>query len=86
MSKPVWRFIAGAVCPRCGAMDTVRVDPARNLRDCVGCGFTDERPRDPVPVAPPTRVTRAKARRIETPAEPVRLLATAAPKPPSDEN
>lgn len=37
------RFIAGAVCPRCGAQDRVRVfavDGATH-RDCVACGFTD---------------------------------------------
>lgn len=38
------RFIAGAVCPRCGAMDrlvTYKKDD-REFRECVSCGFQDE--------------------------------------------
>ena len=37
------RFIAGAVCPRCGVQDRLRVfnvDGATH-RDCVACGFSD---------------------------------------------
>lgn len=37
------RFIAGAVCPRCGVQDRLRlfsVDGAAH-RDCVACGFSD---------------------------------------------
>jgi len=68
------RFIAGAVCPRCSKMDKIVVDLDTDLRECVACGFSDERP----PAAPTeelrTRVSRASARRVETPADPVRLL------------
>jgi uncharacterized metal-binding protein (TIGR02443 family) len=48
------RFIAGAVCPRCGAQDRIRVfslDGATH-RDCVACGFSDvleEAPADGLP-------------------------------------
>ena len=38
------RFIAGAVCPKCAAMDTVityRQDD-KDWRGCVNCDFTDE--------------------------------------------
>lgn len=38
------RFIAGAVCPRCGLMDkivTYRVDHSE-FRECVSCDFKDE--------------------------------------------
>lgn len=67
------RFIAGAVCPRCGVMDRIVVSGDGALRTCIDCGFGDERPADtPAPVA--TRVSRAAARRVETPSEPVRLL------------
>ncbi|AJQ92770.1 YheV family putative zinc ribbon protein [Gynuella sunshinyii] len=42
----VKRFIAGAVCPKCGASDAVRAerDEQRRvmMRECVECGFTDE--------------------------------------------
>ncbi len=70
------RFIAGAVCPRCSAMDKIAVDPDEDVRFCVSCGFREARPAN----APSgtqelgTRVNRAAARRVETPAEPVRLM------------
>lgn len=67
------RFIAGAVCPRCGAMDRIVVSSDGESRACIACDFSDDRPSDtPKPV--PTRVTRASARRIETQAQVVRLL------------
>ena len=67
------RFIAGAVCPRCGAMDKIVVDLDTDRRECVACGFSDGRPSAPVEELK-TRVTRASARRVETTVEPVRLL------------
>lgn len=38
------RFIAGAVCPKCGAMDRVVmfVEGDKQFRECVSCGFIDE--------------------------------------------
>ncbi len=75
------RFIAGAVCPRCGAMDKLVVDMDTQRRECVACDFSEERPVDApareVPTAPrevPTRVTRGVARRLDTPAEAVTLI------------
>ena len=72
------RFIAGAVCPRCGEMDKIVVEVGGEERTCVSCGFTDARPEDNGPDGnieePKTRVTRGSARRVETPAEPVRLV------------
>jgi len=81
------RFIAGAVCPRCGKMDKLVIDLDTDLRECVSCGFSDPRPgteagRANAPAnhsqAPPveltTRVNRPAARLVETPAEPVRLV------------
>ena len=38
------RFVAGAVCPRCGLMDKIvlyRVED-REYRECVSCDFKDE--------------------------------------------
>jgi uncharacterized metal-binding protein (TIGR02443 family) len=67
------RFIAGAVCPRCAAMDRIVVDLDTERRECVACGFSDERPTAPVEELK-TRVSRPAARRVETSAEPVRLL------------
>lgn len=82
------RFIAGAVCPRCSAMDKIVVDLDSDQRECVACGFSEGRP-DAGPAAQPgtsstelpTRVNRPAARRVETPAEAVRLV-----DPPVDKN
>ncbi|WP_281645342.1 YheV family putative zinc ribbon protein [Parendozoicomonas sp. Alg238-R29] len=37
------RFIAGAVCPKCAAMDRLVMfeDQGVTIRECVECGFTD---------------------------------------------
>ena len=38
------RFIAGAICPSCGQMDTVRIftdQTGQQVRECVDCGFSD---------------------------------------------
>ncbi len=66
------RFIAGAVCPRCALKDKIVVDPETDQRLCVSCGFSEDRP-DGAIVEVPTRVSRALARRIDTPAEPISL-------------
>ncbi len=70
------RFIAGAVCPRCGQMDKIVVDLDEDTRSCVACGFSEARPQAGSPGASelPTRVSRAAARRVETPAEAVKLV------------
>ena len=38
------RFVAGAVCPRCSAMDklTVYNEAGIDYRECVSCGFKEE--------------------------------------------
>jgi uncharacterized metal-binding protein (TIGR02443 family) len=53
------RFIAGAVCPRCSAMDTVVVyrENEKDYRECISCGFKDEMHFKPQPKELPTRVT-----------------------------
>lgn len=68
------RFIAGAVCPRCGEMDKTVVDMDSDRRECIACGFGEERPPDPAAVEVSTRVSRASARRVETRAEAVTLI------------
>lgn len=67
------RFIAGAVCPRCGAMDTLVVDRDSDRRECVACEFSEARPREEPREEPHTRVNRP-ARREDAPAEAVRLV------------
>lgn len=75
------RFIAGAVCPRCALMDKMVVDLDTDQRICVSCGFTEARPGLPAAATPapaatelPTRVSRAAARRVQTPAQPITLI------------
>jgi hypothetical protein len=65
-------------------MDKIVVDLDTDQRECIACGFSEARPAAPATGKPapggdgaaelPTRVSRAAARRVETPAEPVRLL------------
>jgi len=71
--KPRLRFIAGAVCPRCGAIDRTVIDEEADRRRCIECEFVEARPAAPV-VVPATRVTRPSARRVETPAENIKLI------------
>ncbi|MCB1678138.1 MAG: YheV family putative metal-binding protein [Halioglobus sp.] len=80
------RFIAGAVCPRCGEMDRIVVDLDTDRRECVACSFSEARPaavdtrRVGAGVELPTRVTRGAARRVETPAQPVTLIDEIKPR------
>ena len=41
--NPVKRFVAGAVCPRCGEMDKLRTwrDEVKEYRECVKCQYLD---------------------------------------------
>ncbi len=59
MSAPVKRFIAGAVCPGCGAMDRIKawVEDGVAHRECVACGFADRASAEPGKL-PPTRLER----------------------------
>ncbi|MAA66009.1 MAG: DNA-binding protein [Alteromonadaceae bacterium] len=43
MGRPK-RFIAGAVCPRCGEMDKIMMysTDEGQFRECVACGFEDK--------------------------------------------
>ncbi len=56
------RFVAGAVCPRCGLMDKIvvyRVDD-REFRECVSCDFKDEMHFKPAVRELDTRVNRTE--------------------------
>lgn len=77
------RFIAGAVCPRCGLQDKLVVDTETDYRECIKCGFSEERPLDGG-VEPKTRVSRPAARLPETPAQVVTLVVS--PGDPEQEN
>ncbi|MDO6747552.1 YheV family putative zinc ribbon protein [Gilvimarinus sp. 1_MG-2023] len=38
------RFLAGAICPKCEALDRIKVysKDGKDYRECVACGFQDE--------------------------------------------
>lgn len=65
MSKSTKRFIAGAVCPACSQMDTIRMFEEDGVphRECVNCGFADtlDERGNSVPREIPTRVTAPKS-------------------------
>ncbi|TRX73862.1 YheV family putative zinc ribbon protein [Pseudomonas mangiferae] len=60
---PPKRFIAGAVCPACSAMDTIRMWNVDGVphRECVTCGYADtlNAQGQSVPRELPTRVNAA---------------------------
>lgn len=60
------RFIAGAVCPKCGASDTLKAGyedgGAIMVRECVDCGFVDRISQSVnTPTEVSTRVSPAKS-------------------------
>jgi hypothetical protein len=63
-------------------VDKIAVDLDSDRRLCVSCGFSEERPGPPggttAPGELPSRVNRAIARRVDTPAEAVTLVNSAA--------
>ena len=67
------RFVAGAVCPSCHEQDRIVIDMGADERRCVACGYVEASPVAPTD-PPATRVTRAAARRVETPPDPVKLI------------
>jgi hypothetical protein len=56
------RFIAGAVCPSCGALDklVLFVGSSEQRRECVSCGYSDSLADAPAPPEPATRVNRVR--------------------------
>jgi uncharacterized metal-binding protein (TIGR02443 family) len=68
------RFVAGAVCPRCGEMDTIRVyrNEIREYRECVRCDYTDGQNLDGSPETPEleTRVNKQPSKQPEIKPEP----------------
>jgi hypothetical protein len=61
------RFIAGAVCPRCGEMDKIVMykKDESEYRECVGCGFQDKMHFKQNPQELETRVNMTEAQKIE---------------------
>jgi uncharacterized metal-binding protein (TIGR02443 family) len=74
--KIIKRFVAGAVCPRCGELDCIRVyrNEIREYRECVNCDYVDGQNLDgtPEPEELETRVNRQKEDTPET--QPIRFV------------
>lgn len=71
------QFIAGAVCPACETMDTIRMWTQDGVqhRDCVQCGFSDylNQYGQSVPVELPTRVNQDKPK-VKKAAKPMQFF------------
>ena len=74
------RFIAGAVCPRCSAMDRVVIleDPAGAeppRRACVACDFEEAMaPAGPLPPGPAGKHDQPKSPAPQTAAQPLKFF------------
>ncbi len=62
MKKIVKRFVAGAVCPRCSAMDKIKswTDDSGQHRECVSCGYSDVMNDQMTPQEVDTRVNQVR--------------------------
>ncbi|MCK9467801.1 MAG: YheV family putative metal-binding protein [Porticoccaceae bacterium] len=71
----VKRFIAGAVCPRCAAMDRIVMysENGKQFRECVSCGYRDEMLLQSSPRELDTRVNRSEEERRDE-VRPVKLI------------
>lgn len=69
MNQPKKQFIAGAVCPACEKMDTIKMWTVDEVphRECVACGFADtlNAQGQSVPMELGTRVNKVEARPVE---------------------
>lgn len=72
------RFIAGAVCPRCGAMDRLRTweQNETRYRDCVSCDFFEQQATEEPPTLEElsTRVNTPRDEPASDEVQPVRIL------------
>lgn len=71
------RFIAGAICPRCAAMDRIRAWEQNGIRyrDCVSCDFFEQLPIEKEAAAElATRVSRPREEPGPDEITPVRIL------------
>jgi len=80
-SKPgVARFIAGAICPECRALDRIQVTGSGDdaIRACVACGFEEKVrgvPTDPIAGKFDSQLGRRGRNRLEPVVEkPVKIL------------
>lgn len=69
------RFIAGAVCPRCGVMDRIVVSVAGgklSRKECIDCGFNEDAVGKNVPLELETRVSRQTKPNVK--AQPIKFF------------
>lgn len=50
MSKTKKRFVAGAKCPKCQAVDTIMLFKEQGVEtvECIECDYTEQQPEDKV--------------------------------------
>ncbi len=68
MFKANKRFIAGAVCPKCKAVDKLVMykEDDTNYRECIACDFTDKLHINAVGPELETRVNQTEDRKAST--------------------
>lgn len=79
MSKTKRRFIAGAVCPKCGTMDSIVVvsDIEPGHRECVSCDFKEMANFSKTKEELPTRVNKVNQVDVERSAvQVIKILPT----------
>ena len=80
------RFIAGAVCPRCGVRDRIVmfVEDAEQVRECIDCGFSDQQPEPGADTLPKGRLD-TPLRTPEPDVQPLFFQPRTKPKDPGGE-
>ena len=75
MFKAQKRFIAGAVCPRCGEQDKLVTftEGEKTFRECIACDFSDEMQFQSAARELDTRVNRSEEE-IQAETRPVKLM------------
>ncbi|PTU74564.1 YheV family putative zinc ribbon protein [Pseudomonas mangrovi] len=77
-TTPTKRFIAGAVCPACSAMDTIKMWDEEGVphRECVACGYADtlNAQGQSVPRELGTRVNQAAPKAADPKVQPVQFF------------
>lgn len=70
------RFIAGAVCPRCAALDRIVVfeRDGQAFRGCVSCDFEEPQPELNAGNEIPTRVNQGEIDKVDTEAQVVQII------------
>lgn len=78
MVKRTRRFIAGARCPQCEALDRLALETVDRVL-CVACGYTAQAPKQQPSAALTSRVERPA--RPEQESSPVRIMMPDSKKP-----